>query len=116
MLESLRPAWHLLDDVIFEMQVGAWAIHGVELDDGLRTLRQLIAANDYRVVTLPHTCLGCGRGGVASAVPVSRKCEREYAGDKHHLDDPVVITVNTRSGPGRRAARDTTLVAGGGGA
>ena len=61
-LESLRPAWHLLGDIIFELQVDAWRHHGVSLDDGLRTLHDLIRANRYRVVTLPHTALGVGRG------------------------------------------------------
>jgi len=61
-LESLRPAWHLLGDIVFELQVDAWAHHGVSQDDGLRTLQDLIRANRYRIVTLPHTALGVGRG------------------------------------------------------
>ena len=61
-LESLRPAWHLLGDIVLEIQVFSWASHGVQLEEGLSTLRELIVANGYRVVTLPHTGLGMNRG------------------------------------------------------
>ena len=59
-LESLRPAWHLLGDIVFELQAGAWRHHNVSLADGLKTLSELIDANNYRVVTLPHTALAAG--------------------------------------------------------
>ena len=36
-LESLRPAWHLLGDIVLEIQVSAWAGHGVKLEEGLGT-------------------------------------------------------------------------------
>jgi len=61
-LESLRPAWHLLGDIVLEITVKAWAHHNISLDEGLGTLRDVITANRYRVVTLPHTALGVGRG------------------------------------------------------
>ena len=61
-LESLRPAWHLLGDIVLEVQVSSWAGHGVQLEEGLGTMRELIAANGYRVATLPHTGLGMNRG------------------------------------------------------
>lgn len=67
--ESLRPAWHLLGDIVFELQPEAWAHHGVRQEDGLRTLRDLIRANRYRVVTLPHTALGVGRGEAWWSIP-----------------------------------------------
>lgn len=44
-LESLRPAWHLLGDIVLEIQVSAWAGHGVKLEEGLGTMRELILAN-----------------------------------------------------------------------
>ena len=53
MLESLRPAWHLLGDIVLEVQVSSWAGHGVQLEEGLRTMRELIVANGYRVVRGP---------------------------------------------------------------
>ena len=68
-LESLRPAWHLLGDIIFELQPEAWKHHGVDREEGLRTLRDLIKANSYRVVTLPHTALGVGRGEAWWRIP-----------------------------------------------
>ena len=45
-LESLRPAWNLLGDVVLEIQVSSWAGHGVQLEEGLSTMRELIVAND----------------------------------------------------------------------
>ena len=62
MLESLRPTWHLLEDIVIEVQVGSWAGHGVQFEEGLSTMRDLIRANRYRVATLPHTGLMMGRG------------------------------------------------------
>jgi len=59
-LESLRPAWHMLDDVILELQPRAWRHHGVSDEAGITTLRELVAHNQYRVVSLPHTKLGKG--------------------------------------------------------
>lgn len=61
-LESLRPAWPLLGDIVFEMTVSSWEVHGIGVEEGLSTLRDVISANRYRVVTLPHTALGAGRG------------------------------------------------------
>ena len=42
--------------------MGSWAGHGVQFEEGLSTMRDLIRANRYRVATLPHTGLMMGRG------------------------------------------------------
>eukprot|EP00966_Prymnesium_polylepis_P086362 1999410-Prymnesium_polylepis.1 len=53
-LESLRPVWHLMDDVIMELQPLAWQHHNVSRDAAIETLRALVEANRYRIVSLPH--------------------------------------------------------------
>jgi FkbM family methyltransferase len=53
-MESLRPVWPLLEDVVFELQPQTWTYHGVDLDAGIATLRALITQNRYLVVSLPH--------------------------------------------------------------
>lgn len=52
-IESLRPAWHLLEDIVMELQPAAWVYHNLSFDAGVSTLRDLVAANSYRVVSLP---------------------------------------------------------------
>ena len=53
-LESLRPVWSRLGELLIELQPTAWEAHGVGLERGLSTLRELMAAARYRAVLLPH--------------------------------------------------------------
>jgi FkbM family methyltransferase len=53
-LESLRPVWHLMGDVVIELQPCTWAHHRINTEAALATLIELGRANDYVVVTLPH--------------------------------------------------------------
>ena len=54
-LEALRPIWPRMADVVLELQPTAWKHSNISLDAGLSTLRSLIRANDYTIVTLPHS-------------------------------------------------------------
>ena len=53
-LESLRPVWPRMGDVLLELQPAAWRHHNVTTDGALRTLRDIITANRYRVIRLLH--------------------------------------------------------------
>ena len=53
-LEALRPAWHLLNDIVLEVQPGAWAHHNLSFAAAMATFRDLITSKRYRTVTLPH--------------------------------------------------------------
>lgn len=61
-LESLRPAWHKLEDIIFELQPTAWKHHGVDVDVGIATFREFMIPNNYRVMSLPRYMGGSGQG------------------------------------------------------
>jgi hypothetical protein len=54
-LEALRPIWDRISDVVLELQPAAWKHANVSLDSGLSTLSQLIGANHYTIVALPHS-------------------------------------------------------------
>ena len=53
-LEALRPVWHLLNDIVLEVQPSAWVHHNVTVASAMGTFRELIALKRYRAVTLPH--------------------------------------------------------------
>ena len=53
-LEALRPVWPLLNEIILEVQPGAWAHHNLTIVAAMATFRELILTNKYRTVTLPH--------------------------------------------------------------
>ena len=53
-LESLRPVWHAMDDVVMELQPHAWRHHNISVDTAIATLRDFMTTNAYKVVTLPH--------------------------------------------------------------
>ena len=63
-LESLRPAWGQLGDILLEMQPSSWRFAGVAIEHGLRTLRELMQAREYVAITLPHR----GRDDASAAV------------------------------------------------
>jgi hypothetical protein len=54
-LEALRPLWPRMEDVVVEVQPGAWHGHGIGFEAGLATFRELVVQRGYRVVTLPRT-------------------------------------------------------------
>lgn len=55
MLESLRPVWDALGDVVLELQPLAWKhAYNTTQQQGLNTLRELMAHRRYRAVTLPR--------------------------------------------------------------
>ena len=56
-LESIRPLWPQLGDVLTEVQPHAWKFHNLTADAALATFRELITLKQYVVVTLPHTTL-----------------------------------------------------------
>lgn len=53
-LESLRSTWGMLDDIVLELQPRAWVHHGITLESGIKTLRDILSQNRYLVVSLPH--------------------------------------------------------------
>ena len=54
-LESLRPVWPSIDEVILELQPRAWGHANVSLEGGLATLHELMAFRHFSAITLPHT-------------------------------------------------------------
>ena len=72
-LEALRPAWHLLGDVIVEMQPRAWSWQNISVDDALDTLSTLVKQRGYRIVSLTHdTSEGVGK---TKATPYPDVCQ-----------------------------------------
>ena len=63
-LDSLRPAWGQLGDILLEVQPSSWRFAGVAIEHGLRTLHELMRARDYVAITLPHR----GRDDAAASV------------------------------------------------
>lgn len=53
-LESLRPLWPLVDAFVLELQPHAWRLHGIDVETAIGMLHELVDANGFRVVTLPH--------------------------------------------------------------
>ena len=53
-LEALRPAWPILNDIILEVQPGAWVHHNLTVDAAMKTFEDLMVSKSYRAVTLPH--------------------------------------------------------------
>ena len=53
-LESLRPVWHEVGDVLVEMQPSAWGFAGVSNSRGLSVLRELMTVRGYEAITLEH--------------------------------------------------------------
>ena len=53
-LESLRPVWRSIREVILELQPLAWTHATVGADDGLRTLKELMVQRNFEAITLPH--------------------------------------------------------------
>ena len=53
-LDALRPVWPLIDDLVVELQPHAWRLHGLDVEAAIATLRELVEAHHFRVVTLPH--------------------------------------------------------------
>jgi FkbM family methyltransferase len=106
-LESLRPTWRTLTDVVVELQPRAWRHANVTLGGGVRVLQELVRARRFSVVTLPHAdrrtnassvaaweacgvplatslreCVP-GRGGVASARRFGADGLRRYVESVH---------------------------------
>ena len=53
-LQSLRPVWHLIDNVIMELQPRTWPTHNVSTAVALATVSELVSENQLTIVTLPH--------------------------------------------------------------
>ena len=53
-LESLRPLWPLVDALVIELQPNAWKLHGIDVEVAIATLRELVEANGFRAISLPH--------------------------------------------------------------
>lgn len=57
-LEALRPAWSRAGDLLVEVQPRAWALQNVTVPRALRTFREFVGENGYRIVSLAHEGLG----------------------------------------------------------
>ena len=68
-LESLRPVWAALGDVIVEMQPSAWRFAHVSVERGLRVLEELMNGNDFEAITLPHLSRGDTGAAIATWDP-----------------------------------------------
>ena len=67
-LESLRPAWPVIDDIVLEIQPAAWRYHGLSLEEGIGIFRDLFRLNKYRAVSLPKRVGQKGRFVTADLV------------------------------------------------
>lgn len=70
-LESLRPVWHMLMNVILELQPRSWHYSNVTLAQGVRTLYEISTSQGFTVVTMPHA----ERQTDASAIAEWRACD-----------------------------------------
>ena len=55
---QLRPLWRLFSNVLLEVQPRAWAAHNISREVSLATFADLMAANRFRAVYLPHAAAG----------------------------------------------------------
>lgn len=53
-IEALRPIWHVLMNVILELQPRSWHYANVTLAQGLKILHEIITTQGFAVVTMPH--------------------------------------------------------------
>jgi len=86
-IEALRPIWHMLDNVILEIQPRSWHFANVTLEHGLTTLHDLMKAQGFEVVTMPHA----DRKTNASMVAEWTACSVQLATDPQAF---VPVNVN----------------------
>lgn len=75
-VESLRPVWHLLDNVVIEVAPRSWQYHNLTFDEGVAPLRELVTSQGLRVLTLPKRRHGHGEKGRLASAELVDVCSR----------------------------------------